>query len=132
MTILMRTCGLLLVASAWLATPASAADRVRAGQWEVKLDFNGRSMVRSVCISAADAALINGDAASLRAYTERINEGTGCKVTDVKTQGSSVSVKSVCASGKENTGTTTYSGDRYETVNTNGAKAQAHRIGDCK
>jgi hypothetical protein len=53
-------------------------------------------------------------------------------VTDVKAQGATVTVKSVCSSGRENVGTTTYHGDRYESVNTNGAKAQARRVGDCR
>lgn len=117
---------------AFVATSASAADRVRAGEWEVSIELGGREIVRSMCLSAADAAAINGDAASIRAYAERTNAGTGCKVLDVTTQGSSVSVKTLCASGRENVGTTTYYGDRSETVNTSGTKAKARRVGECR
>jgi hypothetical protein len=53
-------------------------------------------------------------------------------VTDVKANGNQVSVTSVCASGKENVGTTTYHGDNWATVNTNGAKSQSKWVGACK
>jgi len=120
------------LAACAFAAPAWAADRVHAGQWETTLEVAGHSMTRSVCLSQADADAINGDERSIKAYADKVNAPTGCKVTDVKASGDQVTVKSVCASGKESVGTTTYHGDRYETVNTNGTKAQSRRVGACK
>ena len=111
---------------------AKAADRVRAGQWDTTLNIAGRTMTRSMCLSQSDAEAINGDATSIRAYVERVSAPAGCKVTDVKISGNQVAVTSVCASGQENVGTTTYRGDSSETVNTNGTKAQSKRVGTCK
>jgi hypothetical protein len=118
--------------SAGLAIPALGADRVRAGQWEVTLQMAGRSMTQPTCLTQADADAINGDAKSVRQYAERVSAQTGCKVNDVKVNGNQVTVTSVCASGKENVGTTTYHGDSYEAVNTNGTRSQAKRVGACK
>jgi hypothetical protein len=110
---------------------AEAANRVRAGQWNMSLNVAGRAITRSMCLSQSDANAINGDASSIKAYAERVSAPAGCKVTDVKINGNQVTVNSVCASGKENVGTTTYHGDSYETVNTNGAKSRAKWVGAC-
>jgi hypothetical protein len=123
---------LAMCLSAGLAVPAQGADRVRAGQWEVTLNMAGRSIMQPTCLTQADADAINGDAKSVRQYAERVSAQVGCEVNDVKINGNQVSVTSVCASGKENVGTTTYHGDTYEAVNTNGAKSQAKWIGACK
>jgi hypothetical protein len=114
-----------------LALPAAAADRVRAGQWDTTVNLGGRAITKSVCISKDDADAINGDAKSIGAYVEKVSEPAGCKVTDVKVSGDQVNVTTVCAAGKENVGTTTYHGDSFETVNTNGAKSQSKWIGPC-
>ena len=118
--------------SAGLAVPALGADRVRAGQWEVTLNMAGRSMTQPTCLTPADADAINGDAKSVRQYAERVSAQVGCKVNDVKINGNQVTVTSVCASGKESIGTTTYHGDSYEAVNSNGTKSQAKWVGACK
>jgi len=92
----------------------------------------GRGVSRSTCLSQADADAINGDAPSIKAYAERVGSPAGCKVTDVTIKGDQVIVTSVCAAGKQNVGTTTYHGDSFETVNTNGAKSQSKWVGPCK
>jgi hypothetical protein len=125
-----RLLEVLVLAS--IALPAAAADRVRAGQWETTLNLAGKTVTKSVCIPQADADAINGDANSVRGYAERATAATGCKATDVKVNGNQVTVTSVCASGKESVGTTTYHGDSVETVNTNGLKSQAKWVGPCK
>ena len=89
-------------------------------------------MTRSACLSKSDADAINGDAKSIGAYVEKVSVPAGCKVTDVKINGNQVSVTTICAAGKQNVGTTTYHGDRSETVNTNGAKSQSKWVGACK
>jgi hypothetical protein len=119
-------------AVAWLVVAAEAANRVRAGQWDLTVMVAGREVSRSTCLSQADADAINGDARSIKAYAERVSTPAGCKVTDVKINGNQVVVTSVCAAGKQNVGTTTYHEDRFETVNTNGAKSQSKWVGACK
>jgi hypothetical protein len=114
------------------ALPAGARERVHAGQWETTVSIAGNTMTKSSCLSQRDADEINGDEASIKAYVERVSAPAGCKVSDVHIDGDTVSVTSTCASGKQNVGKTTYHGDSFETVNTNGAKATARRVGSCK
>src|ERR1700674_1865794 len=114
------------------ALSAEAADRVRAGQWDMTLNLGGRTISKSTCMSQGDADAINGDVKSIKSYVERVSTPAGCKVTDVKIDANKVIVTSVCASAKENVGTTTYHGDSLETVNTNGAKSQSKRVGACR
>jgi hypothetical protein len=116
---------------ACVALPTGAADRVRAGQWDMTLDVNGKTMARSLCMPKSDADAMNGDVNSIRAYVEKSAVPPGCNVTDVKVNGGQVVVTSVCA-GKENVGTTTYRGDSFESTNSNGTKAQAKWVGACK
>jgi len=123
---------LLICIVALLGVPAEGADRVRAGQWETTLIMSGRTVTRSTCLMPSDAAAINGDAASIRAYVERVSAPAGCKVTDLKVNSNQVTVTTVCAAGTPNVGTTTYHGDSWETVNTNGATAQSKWVGACK
>lgn len=110
---------------------ADAADRVRAGEWETTVSVAGRTMTKSACISESDAAALNGDVASIRTFVEKSSAKNGCKVTDVTVSGNQVVVTNACAGGT-NVGTTTYRGDTFETVNTNGARASVKRVGDCK
>ena len=119
---LLACCGLI----------AEAADRVRPGQWEQTITVAGRTIAKSTCLTQRDAEAINGDAHSIKAYAEKVSAPAGCTVTDVKINGNQVIVTSVCASGKENVGTTTYHGDSLETVNTNGATSQSQWVGACK
>ena len=119
---------LVVVCSAVLAY---AADRVRSGQWETTVNVMGRAMTSSACISESDATAMNGDVASIRALHEKRDVTHACAVTTVVITGDQVVVTSVC-SGKENVGTTTYHGDTFESVNTNGVKSQAKRVGACK
>jgi len=114
-----------------VAGAAAAANRVKAGQWDTTFEMLGRTMTKSTCLSPADAAAINGDAKSIAGYVEQESAPSGCKIKDVRIDGDRVSVTSVCASSKPTVGTTTYHGDRYETVSTNGAKARAKWVGPC-
>jgi hypothetical protein len=114
------------------APPAAAANRVQPGQWESTMNIAGQAVTKSICMTQADADAINGDVQSIRAYAEKLGASVGCKVTDVKADGNRVTVKSVCASGRENIGMTTYRGDSFETVNNNGVRSQSKRVGACK
>ena len=116
---------------ALLALPAVAADRVRAGQWDTTVNVAGETITGATCMSQGDADAMNGDAASVRSFVEKHGVSRQCKVSEVKVNGGQVVVTSICA-GAENVGTTTYHGDSYESVNTNGVKGKAKWIGACK
>jgi len=111
---------------------AEAADRVRPGQWELTITVAGRTIAKSTCMTQRDADAINGDAQSIKAYAEKVSAPAACKVSAVTIKGNQVVITSVCASGQENVGTTTYHGDRFETVNTNGTTSHATWVGACK
>jgi len=82
-------------------------------------------------MAQADVNAINGDAASVRAYLEKIVPPAICKLTDIHVDGSQIIYTSVC-SGKENVITTNYHGDSFESADTGGAKSSAKRVGACK
>jgi len=126
---LTATC--LAITLSCLTAAATAANRVKAGQWEATVEMLGQTMTKSTCLSPADAAAINGDTKSITGYVEKASAPVGCKVKDVRINGDQVSVTSVCASGKAHVGTTTYHGDSWETVNTNGAKSRSKWVGPC-
>jgi len=117
---------------ALLALPASAADRVHAGEWETTLILGARTVTKSICITQADADALNGDAKSIRTFVDKVNQGTNCKVDDIKVDGNQVIVTSTCGDGKQRVGTTTYHGDTSESVTSNGLKSQSKRLGPCK
>ncbi len=121
----------LLAVLIFLTLPAHAANRVRAGQWEVTINLMGHEVTRSKCFSQSEADALNGDAASIKAYVEHEISPAGCHVKDVKISGDVVSVTSVC-SGKTDIGKTIYHGDSFESENTNGAKSHAKWVGVCK
>jgi opacity protein-like surface antigen len=110
---------------------ASAADRVRAGQWETTMGEGARAHVMKACVGAADAAALNGDERTLRAALEKTLVDTGCTVKSLKLSGNVVVADNLCG-GKAFTSTTTYHGDHYEQTSTLGSKVSARRVGDCK
>jgi hypothetical protein len=127
----LRLFGVLsILATASLASPADAFDRVRAGQWETTVTANGQSTTRSSCVAQGEADEINGDLASVRAFVEK-NAAPGCMVTDVKVNAGQVIVTSLCA-GVETVGKTTYRGDSYDAASSSGTRVRARRTGDCR
>jgi hypothetical protein len=111
-------------------TPAQAADRVHAGQWEVTIGDGAPGTTTRSCVTAAHASVANGEDKSFREYLVKAAAEGGCTVKDVKVSGNQVTIDSVCA-GEQNVNTTTYHGDWYEQVNSNGLKVRAQRIGAC-
>jgi hypothetical protein len=131
-----RPFSFLLVActASWLAGTTSAAERIQAGAWEQTLAIGGKTITRPQCISQSDADAINGDAASIRGWLEKLSLPIEkvCTIKAVKISGNTVTVTKSCPDGRESVGTTTYYGDHYETVNSVGIKSEGRRIGPCK
>ena len=123
---------LLICVFACVAMPTHAADRMRAGQWDGTWTGAGGTRPTSSCVAQGDADAMNGDVKSVRAYLEKIIPPSICNVTDIKVIGSQIIYTSVCTGGKENVITTNYHGDSFESVDTNGAKSVAKRVGACK
>lgn len=113
------------------AQPSEAADRMRAGLWEGTWTGAGVTRATSNCMAQGDVDAINGDAASVKAYLEKIIPPSICKLTDIHIDGSRIIYTSVC-SGKQNVITTNYHGESFESVDTGGAKSSAKRVGACK
>jgi Protein of unknown function (DUF3617) len=110
--------------------PARAADRVHAGQWEITIGNGAPGTAMRSCVTAAHANVANADDKTFQQYLVKAAEEVGCTVKDVKVTGNQVTIDSVCA-GEPNMNTTTYHGDWYEQVNSNGMKIRATRIGAC-
>ena len=120
------------------AAPLSAADRIRAGQWEFSTTrAKGEAILSKHCITADEAASANGDANTARAYTEKQAAGR-CKVTDYKVAGASVSYAMTCGP-RSIRATATYHGDTFEgdqfTKDEGGPEIVSHvkarRVGNC-
>ena len=115
---------------ALMIATARAADRVQAGQWETTISGGGRERVMMACVTAAEANAMNGDEKTFRAAVVKPAEDAGCTVKDVKVSGNQVISDATCH-GMQATSTTTYHGDWYEQVSSNGTKVRAKRIGAC-
>ena len=111
-------------------TFARGADRVQAGQWEITIGDGAQGAPMRSCVTAAHANVANGEDQSFREYLVKAAEEAGCTVNDLKVSGNQVTIDSVCA-GEQNMNTTTYHGDWYEQINSNGMKIRAKRIGAC-
>ena len=124
---------LFTCAFAFLAVPAEAADRIRAGQWVGTTTMTGgRTRPSSNCMTQSDADALNGDAKSVQAYLEKAIPPTICKLTDIKLNGGQVVYTSVCGGGAPNVVTTNYHGDSFEGTSTGGVKTEAKLVGACK
>jgi Protein of unknown function (DUF3617) len=130
------------IAVALSASSLSAAERLRPGQWEFTMTRVGEAAnTFKHCINAVEAGSVNGDTASSRAYAEKAAAaaGTGCKITDYRVAGDSVSYAMKCGTTSIRS-TASYHGDTYEgdmfTKRDGGAEVAAHvkakRLGnDC-
>jgi hypothetical protein len=118
-----------------LAQSAPAADRVRAGQWVGTTIVGGKTFPTSNCMSSSDAARMNGDATAVKAYLETIIPPQICKISDVKAAGNQVIYTASCSGGAVKTVktvTTAYHGDRFDGIDSTGAKTEAKLVGACK
>jgi hypothetical protein len=115
---------------ALMAAEALAADRVQPGQWETTISAGGQDRVMKNCITAAEASAANSDDQTFQASVVKIAQDAGCTIKDVKVSGNQVTSDATCA-GMHATSTTTYHGDWYEQVSSNGSKVRAKRVGPC-
>lgn len=105
---------------------AAAADRVQPGHWESKMTMapSAKPMAVKYCITPAEAALMNGDLPVLRKYlvdsTKASMKGR-CAVKSVEIKGNNRTVVALTCGKSEVVNTTTYHGDRYESLSSNGA-----------
>ncbi len=129
------------IAVALSASPLSAAERARVGQWEFTITRAGEAAnTFKHCINAVEAGSVNGDTASSRAAAEKaaVTAGSGCKITDYKVAGDSVSYAMKCGTTSIRS-TANYHGNAFEgdmfTKPDGGPEVAAHmtakRFGDC-
>ncbi|MGZ5131142.1 MAG: DUF3617 domain-containing protein [Caldimonas sp.] len=127
-----RAAALSACALVCLALPAGAADRVRAGQWVGTWTDGTRTRATSDCTSPSDADALNGDAKSIRSQLEKTIPPSICKLSDLKVDGAKVVYTATCGAAAPRVITTVYHGDRFESVDSNGAKSEARLVGACK
>ncbi|MEP7132971.1 MAG: DUF3617 family protein [Acidobacteriota bacterium] len=95
------------------AAPLSAADRLRAGQWEITTTRPNRPTTTvTLCVGVEEATGINGDEKAGRDYVEK-KSGKDCKMNEFKLNGLSASYSMTCA-GTTIRASLTYHGDSYE------------------
>jgi hypothetical protein len=116
------------------AIPCAAADRVQAGQWETTMTMgSAKPMVAKYCISAAEAKAMSGDLATLRKYVEESTKASTagrCTVKSVALNGDRTVVTIACGKSVV-TNTTTYHGNRFESVSSSGSTVAGKRLGAC-
>src|ERR1700746_2156040 len=111
-----RTRSTIFAAVAILTLPPAllaAPERLHAGQWELTTAHaEGQPDSIKTCISAEEAASINGDAKTARAYAEKTAR-EGCKVNEYTVTGNLVTYSVTC--GKVTVrAKVTYHGDTSE------------------
>lgn len=117
-----------------------AEERMRAGLWEVISTSNGKPSGKTggTCYTPSMVQLANSPAAALKQATEKTMVARHCTLTEFKTEGNRISMKSGCGTRLLTT-SSTYGGDTFETTNTvtnAGVTTVSHmkgrRLGDCK
>ena len=117
-----------------------AEERMRAGLWEVISTLDGKpsGTTGGTCYTPAMVQLANSPAASVKQATEKTMAARHCTLTEFKTEGNRISMKSDCGTRLLTT-SSSYGGDTFETtttVTTAGVTTVSHmkgrRLGDCK
>ena len=121
-----------LLVIAGLASPALAADRMRAGQWTGTTVIGPKTYPTSSCISQADADAINGDAKAVQGYLQSIIPPEICKIIDVKAEGPKIVYTATCGNVPAKVVTTTYHGNSSEGSDSTGGTTTAKLVGPCK
>ena len=129
-------CGLLLL---MIPTIATAADRMASGKWEAVMTTDGDTRTVSFCISAAEAASINGDSTTGRDFAEQKakKSGSPCVIKAYDIKADTVSYTLSCGP-RTITDSTSFHGDTSEGVKTivNAGttvttRVKSRRIGAC-
>lgn len=109
--------GALFGVLALLAAPgiATAADRVVAGKWESTLITEGDTRTLTFCITADEAASINGDSKTGRDFAEQKakKSGSSCVIKAYEIKADTVTYTLSCGQ-RTITDSTTYHGDTSE------------------
>jgi hypothetical protein len=121
----------LACAFALLSLHAEAADRVRDGQWVGTWTGAGRTRPTSDCMTRSDADAINGDVNSIRSYLEKTVPPAICKPTSINANGGQVVYTAICNGARARVITTNYHGDSFESVDSEGGRSEAKRVGAC-
>jgi hypothetical protein len=132
MTTSSRVLIVIAVFAAGIADPASAADRVRAGQWTGTTMVGGKTYPTSSCISQGDADAINGDVKAVQGYLQGIIPPEICTISDVKASGGQVIYSATCGKNATKVVTTSYFGTHAEGTDSAGGKTEAKLVGPCK
>lgn len=119
------------------AAAASAADRVRPGQWEFTSTTAGQTQMSAHCVKDDEAGQFNGDAKSARAHAEKLAKT--CTFTEYETSGDTVSYAMTCGTMSIRT-KGTYRGDTFEADLTMKSDrrpetvthTKGRRVGDCR
>jgi len=113
------TLGYLLLPLLVMATTATAADRIAGGKWEAAMTTDGDTRTVTFCISAAEAASINGDSKAGRDFAEQKakKSGSPCVIKAYDIKADTVSYTLSCGA-RTITDTTTFHGDTSEGVKT--------------
>ena len=132
---------MILAALAALALPPvllAAPERLHAGQWEFTTSHaGGEPQSVRFCVTAEEAASINGGAKTARAYAEK-KAGEGCKVNEYTVDGNLVTYSVTCGDSTVRA-KITYAGDTSEGETVIQRQGQpelvmhvkAKRLGDC-
>ena len=123
-----------------LAAPAAeAAERLASGKWEYAMTTDGATRTVTGCLSADEAASINGDSKSARDFAEKKGEklGSPCKIKSYEITGDTGSYALSCGD-RAITDKTVYHGETSEGVKTvthDGktitTRIKSRRIGTC-
>ena len=120
-----------------LSRPVFAADRMKAGMWEVTTTEAGKSQVNTHCVPPDQAKGSNGTEQEVRAALDTSAAGLHCTIQDFALKGDTISYTYACPN-RSTTSSTTYHGDTYESAVTSKASTGSHtrqikgrRLGDC-
>jgi hypothetical protein len=132
--------GIALIALTFtpMALPA-AEERMRAGLWEISSGEGTQAgRIGNTCYTPAMVQIANMPEKMMRDATEKSQAKHGCTLKEFKLEGNKIVISNVCPTTSAIV-SSTYSGDTFETVDTQTKdgvtkvyRMKGRRIGDCK
>lgn len=126
----------VLLLPIFAAASVEAAGRIVGGKWESAMTTDGDTRTVTYCISAEEAASINGDSKSGRAFAEK-KSGGRCTINSYEIKGDTVSYSLTCGN-RTIVDTTAFHGETSEGTKTTSSEGKAvtsrlksRRIGAC-